>query len=118
MANKQIKILRRTSEFDRIRESGKAHCPTKWLLVAFRKNGLDDCRYGWTVSRRVGTAVTRNRLKRWCREFFRARDGSLAAALDINVIFKAKDIQFYRELKFSDFEKSMEKSWRHLEQVC
>ena len=34
-------------------------------------NGLALSRYGLTVSRRVGNAVTRNRVKRWLREVLR-----------------------------------------------
>ena len=45
---------------------------------------------GITVSRRVGNAVVRNRVKRWVREFARRRMGSLPVAWDIVVIARPR----------------------------
>jgi len=44
-------------------------------------------RFGITVSRKVGCAVTRNRIKRWVRECCR-RDSSVADGWDIVVVAK------------------------------
>ncbi|MBW0144886.1 ribonuclease P protein component [Sphingomicrobium sp. B8] len=48
--------------------------PTKGfvLLVRDRKDGNPEMRYGLTVSRKVGGAVVRNRMKRRFRELCRA----------------------------------------------
>ena len=43
-------------------------------------------RYGITVSRRVGNAVTRNRVKRWLREVIRHQWQSLEGAWEIVII--------------------------------
>lgn len=42
------------------------------LLVRDRKDGSEEMRYGLTVSRKVGGAVVRNRMKRRFRELCRA----------------------------------------------
>ncbi len=45
-----------------------------WLLVIrYLPNGLDHSRFAFVVSRRVGNAVTRNRVKRRLREAVRER---------------------------------------------
>ena len=41
------------------------------LVMKALPNGLTLTRYGFSVSRRVGKAVVRNRLKRWLREILR-----------------------------------------------
>ena len=43
-------------------------------------------RFGVTVSRKVGDAVTRNRVKRWIRESCRRWAGELPQSLDIVVV--------------------------------
>ena len=50
--------------------------------------GFSGVRLGITVSRKVGNAVVRNRLKRWIREYFRCHRAGLTAPLDLSVIAK------------------------------
>lgn len=45
-------------------------------------------RLGITVSKKVGCAVQRNRIKRLCREFFRCNRHRLKVKRDINLIAK------------------------------
>lgn len=48
-------------------------------------NGLEESRIGITVTRKVGGAVLRNRVKRWFREIFRNHRAELVPPLDVVV---------------------------------
>jgi ribonuclease P protein component len=56
------------------------------FVVISRRNQVSRSRLGITVSKKVGKAVTRNRIKRIIREYFRLNRGILQGRLDINVI--------------------------------
>lgn len=62
--------LRRRSEFERCYKSGRRLHGTV-LTVHFVPNSLAQPRLGITVTRKVGGAVTRHRLKRQVREVYR-----------------------------------------------
>jgi len=64
--------LSRSGEFDRVYRDGSSHATRYLVLYSFpRKNEeTADIRLGVSVSRKVGGAVDRNRVKRTLREAF------------------------------------------------
>ena len=50
-------------------EGGSA--ANRFLVIRFRSNGLEHSRFGFQVSKRIGNAVVRNRVKRRLREAIR-----------------------------------------------
>ncbi|MBO9668413.1 MAG: ribonuclease P protein component [Bdellovibrio sp.] len=110
MENSSSVGIKRSSDFLSIKQSGKRHWPTKWLLLNYQKNSVGQLRFGVTASRKVGSAVVRNKLKRWSREYFRAllkAENSIEA--DINLIFKPMDPNFYKGLPHEEFVKAMDR---------
>lgn len=70
---------------------------SKLLVLKTMGNGLPLSRYGFSVSKKVGNAVVRNRMKRWLREIMRAT--TLKAGRDIIFIVRpAASATDYREL--------------------
>ena len=71
---------------------------SKLLVLKTMGNGRPLSRYGFSVSRKVGNAVVRNRMKRWLREIMRAT--TLKAGHDIIFIVRpAASATDYWELK-------------------
>jgi ribonuclease P protein component len=65
-------------------EKGRRMASTSLVLFGLPNSG-DECRLGITVTRKVGGAVLRNRIKRVMREVFRRHRATLAPPLDLVV---------------------------------
>ncbi len=62
--------LKRASEFLRVKTEGQS-CHGRLMVLSFLKTGEPLTRIGFITSRRVGNAVTRNRVRRRLREIIR-----------------------------------------------
>ena len=93
--------LRRPAEFDRVFRY-RCSVSNAWLLIYGMPNGLAHCRLGLSVSRKVGGAVRRNRLRRLYREAYRLSRSELPTGLDLILIPRSAD-----EPKLDDLVKSL-----------
>ncbi len=77
--------LRRRECFDQVRRQGK--CWTHRLVVlCVLPNDLRSTRFGFSVSKRIGGAVVRNRVRRRLREIVRLRLPKIASGWDVVLI--------------------------------
>ena len=102
--------LRKTSDFDYLRESGRRLTGADWMLVNFLSRDSEELRFGFTIGKKVGTAVVRNRLKRWGREYFRKNKKNSFKGVDLNIIFRPMPKGFYGNLDFHIFEKTLDRA--------
>jgi ribonuclease P protein component len=77
--------LRRRREFLSVQRGGR-RVPTGHFVVYGRPNGGRPTRIGITVSRKVGKAHDRNRVKRLVREAFRRHREALPRGLDLVLV--------------------------------
>ncbi|MDB5074051.1 MAG: ribonuclease protein component [Chloroflexi bacterium] len=77
--------LCRAGDFARVRREGRAWSHP-WLVLTAVSTGGSVTRVGFTVSKRVGKAHTRNRVKRVLREVVRAYLPSIPTGYDIVII--------------------------------
>ena len=106
-----FKVLTQSSEFYKIKTYGRRVYPAPWIVFNYLKNDQGSLRFGWTISKKIGSAVVRNKLKRWLREYFRAyvKTNPLNSGVDINVVLRPIDQEFYQNMDHSEFDKSLEK---------
>src|SRR4051812_18683654 len=80
--------LSRSGEFDRVYRDGSSHATRYLVLYTFPRKDeeREDVRLGVSVSRKVGGAVDRNKVKRLLREAFRAEASRLPADVDVVIV--------------------------------
>ncbi len=72
------------TQFLKVYEHGRRVGSPSFILFGL-PNDVGHCRLGVTVTRKIGGAVVRNKIKRRLREVFRKHRGELAPALDLVV---------------------------------
>lgn len=78
--------LSRSAEFERVYRQGRSHANRFLVVHAFPRGGEEPTRLGLSVSRKVGGAVDRNRVKRLLREAFAAHAATVAPGHDVVLV--------------------------------
>jgi ribonuclease P protein component len=78
--------LSRSADFDRVFRHGRSHAGRELVLYVFPRGESEEPRLGLSVSRKVGGAVQRNRVKRLLREAFVVEGERLPAGTDAVVV--------------------------------
>jgi ribonuclease P protein component len=83
---KADRLLKR-SDFVALSSNG-TKINNKHFVLIYSKTKNQKSRLGITVTKKVGKSVIRNRIKRYCREFFRLNRCIIPGNRDINIIVK------------------------------
>jgi ribonuclease P protein component len=101
----RILRLKSSNDFTKLKTARKIVSSRVWLILSFQKNDGKGFRVGWTLPSYVGTAVVRNRLKRWMREFLIQNQGSINKVdMDINIVLRRKGADFYKQLERKELD--------------
>jgi len=89
--------LTRKGEYHAVFQNGTKRVGKAFVCYVARREGQGR-KFGFAVSRRVGGAVVRNRVKRYLREIYRAHRTRLAGDIHIVIVARphSKEIDFHQ----------------------
>lgn len=91
--------IKKNYEFRRLYAKGKS-AVTPTLVVYTRRIKTDGNRVGFTVTTRLGHAVTRNRVRRRLREIYRLHEAELRRGAELVVVARSRSVTAaYSELE-------------------
>lgn len=93
--------LKRTADFQRVYDDGRRSGDSHLLLFALAQGG-EQVRAGFSVSRKHGCAVRRNRRKRLLREAFRLNRHQLPQGYDYVLVPRIRE-----DVSLEDYAKSL-----------
>ncbi len=99
---KKDKILKRR-EFLQLKRCGKRIQDRNFIII-YSDGRSEKNRIGITVSKKLGNAVKRNKIKRLIRENFRMNRDKIAEFMDINVIAKKKAGEISADMVFKSLD--------------
>ncbi|SDN62299.1 ribonuclease P protein component [Fictibacillus solisalsi] len=97
------KRLKKNEEFQEVFKRGKSSANRQFVIYALEKNDQPHLRLGLSVSKRVGKAVTRNRIKRVVKEIFMKHEEEIASNRDYIVIARNPTA----DMDYFEMEKSL-----------
>lgn len=95
--------VKKNSEFQAIIQSGKSFANREFVIYYKEKQDQTHFRVGISVGKKLGNAVTRNRLKRLIREAFRELDHNIVRNVDIIIIARRNSV----DLSYDRVKKSI-----------
>ena len=91
--------LRKNMEFKKVYSGGKNFW-NRNLILYIRKNKLEESRFGVTITKKIGNAVVRNKIKRRIREIYRLNMYRIKDGYDLIFIPKKNVVDIsYKELE-------------------
>ncbi|EMT39704.1 ribonuclease P protein component, eubacterial [Thermoanaerobacter thermohydrosulfuricus WC1] len=103
MSNKIIKI-KKSYEFKKVYSNGKS-VANQFVVMYYMENNLGFNRVGYSVSKKIGKSVVRNRVRRLLHESFRLLDIEIKIGFDIIFVARGKIV----EADFHTLKNSMRK---------
>ena len=83
--------LKLNSDFRRVYSRGKSAVSSR-VVVYCRKNRLGRNRTGYTVSKKLGKAVVRNRVRRRLREIVRLNSAQMRQGYDLVIVARQRAV--------------------------
>lgn len=99
---KELRI-KKNKDFQAVFQKGQSFANRQFVVYSLQKDNQDYFRIGLSVSKKLGNAVTRNRIKRYVRQSVFELKDQLASGYDY-VIIARKPVA---EMEFFEIKKSL-----------
>ncbi|MCQ2405769.1 MAG: ribonuclease P protein component [Oscillospiraceae bacterium] len=83
--------LKKNYEFQRLYHKGSSSV-SPLLVLYFRKAKRQTNKIGITVSKKLGKAVTRNKIRRRLREIYRLHESEISPGIDLVIVARGKAV--------------------------
>ena len=108
MRNSPLDSIKKTADFKQVYAHGKSVSDRHFVVYA-HPNEKGATRLGLSISRKVGNAVVRNKIRRWIKEFFRLNKPLLLwPSIDIVVVARMSASTLVNDTKYGGVEKSLQ----------
>lgn len=89
--------IKKNQEFQHVFQKGTSFANRQLVIYHVNKAGQAHFRIGLSVGKRIGNAVTRNRIKRYLRQAFHELEDEIKPGIDIVIIARkpTKDLDFH-----------------------
>lgn len=95
--------VKKNKEFQHIFKHGKSFANRQLVIYCVEKPDQDHFRIGLSVGKKIGNAVTRNRIKRYLRQAFQELEDNISTSGDIVIIAR----QPAKQMEYAEIKKSL-----------
>lgn len=95
--------LRKKEDFQSVFKSGKSVANRQFVVYTLAKSDQSPTRFGLSISKKIGNAVTRNRIKRLVKEVIRLQMDQIQSHHDVVIIARKPAA----EMTFHEIDKSI-----------
>ncbi len=96
---KKDKRLRTNEDYLNVYRKGKNYW-NRNLTMYVKKNNLENSRFGYTITKKIGNSVVRNKVRRQMKEIIRLHLNLIKSGYDIVIIPKKNTVDIsYKELE-------------------
>lgn len=111
MVNNKLTAIKKSSDYLEISKLGKRIHLSKWLVLQILDSDDQKSYYGITVSKKVGNAVIRNKLKRWIKNFSKTENWPEELCFKKTVfVFRSQNDGFYKKLEYFELKELFKKT--------